>query len=95
METAKRECKACGKMYDYCHTEARNKFRWQDVACSPECGEKYFALIRETRSQKPSEPDKCEDVVAEIDKNVDAEDIDAKPKRQKYRPKDKTNPETI
>lgn len=46
-----RICKTCGKEYEYCKTFApANKFRWQDVACSPECGAKYFALVEASRS---------------------------------------------
>lgn len=46
-----RICKTCGKKYEYCRTFApANKFRWQDVACSPECGAKYFALVEASRS---------------------------------------------
>lgn len=46
-------CKTCGKPYEYCHTQMRkdfNPFRWQDVACSPECGEKYFAAVLAARA---------------------------------------------
>lgn len=46
-----RICKTCGKQYEYCKTFApADKFRWQDVACSPECGAKYFALVESSRS---------------------------------------------
>lgn len=46
-----RICRTCGKEYEYCKTFASaNKFRWQDVACSPECGAKYFALVEASRS---------------------------------------------
>lgn len=46
-----RVCKVCGKEYEYCKTwNAANKFRWQDVACSPECGTAYFKEIEASRS---------------------------------------------
>ena len=46
-----RICKVCGKEYEYCKTFApANKFRWQDVACSPECGAKYFAEVEAARN---------------------------------------------
>lgn len=46
-----KRCKVCGKEYEYCKTWlSQDKFRWQDVACSPECGAKYFALIEASRS---------------------------------------------
>lgn len=51
MAKAIRICKVCGKEYEYCKTFApANKFRWQDVACSPECGAKYFAEVEAARS---------------------------------------------
>lgn len=46
-------CKECGKEYKACHTiNTKNLLRWQDVACSPECGSKYFARILESRSKQ-------------------------------------------
>lgn len=57
MAKATRICKVCGKEYDYCKTWlSTNKFRYQDVACSPECGAKYFALIEASRSGKKTDP---------------------------------------
>lgn len=51
MAKAIRICKVCGKEYEYCKTFApANKFRWQDVACSPECGSKYFAEVEAARN---------------------------------------------
>ena len=45
-------CRVCGKEYDSCPTD-RHKigvtFRWQDVACSPECGEIYLAQVNDAR----------------------------------------------
>lgn len=51
MSKANKICKVCGKSYEACHTLKNdlNVFRWQDVACSPECGEKYFKMIMESR----------------------------------------------
>lgn len=52
MAGGKRICKVCGKEYDYCKTWlSENKFRWQDVACSVECGAKYFADIEASRNK--------------------------------------------
>ena len=60
MAKATRICRVCGKEYAYCKTwVSDNKFRYQDVACSPECGAKYFAMIEASRSggnKKPVEP---------------------------------------
>ena len=60
MPKGKRKCKICGKEYDYCKTELpANIFRWQDVACSHECGVKYFALVEAARSGNDEAKDKA------------------------------------
>lgn len=52
MATSTRICKVCGKEYPYCKTWLGvNKFRYQDVACSPKCGAEYFAIIAASRSE--------------------------------------------
>lgn len=62
-----KQCRVCGKDYEYCHTFKRTTlFRWQDVACSPECGNIYFERVLAARSgqvatqDKPSEIDNIE-----------------------------------
>lgn len=52
MATAIKKCRVCGKEYEYCHTVRRvaGVFRWQDVACSPECGASYLAQIEASRA---------------------------------------------
>lgn len=60
MATATRICRVCGCTYKACHTlrPAGSSFRWQEVACSPECGAKYVAGILASRGQlDPSESD--------------------------------------
>lgn len=58
MAGGKRICKVCGKEYDYCKTWlSENKFRWQDVACSIECGAKYFAEIEASRNKDTEKKD--------------------------------------
>ena len=54
MAKATKKCRVCGKEYEYCHTVRRvpGIFRWQDVACSSECGATYLAQIEESRSVK-------------------------------------------
>ena len=46
------KCRVCGKDYEACHTirPTSEYFRWQDVACSPECGAKYLADIMASRA---------------------------------------------
>ena len=59
MATATRQCKVCGKDYEYCHTNktVAGVFRWQDVSCCPEHGSIYLARILESRGLKPVEDD--------------------------------------
>lgn len=50
-----KQCRTCGKDYKYCGSfRGSTLFRWQDVACSPECGNIYFRKILESRGQDPS-----------------------------------------
>lgn len=50
MATAIKICRVCGKEYEACHTQRPvTVFRWQEVACSPECGSIYLAQIEESR----------------------------------------------
>lgn len=49
----------CGKEYEACHTQRpnlNNEFRWQEVACSPECGQIYLQRIIASRSGEIVEP---------------------------------------
>ena len=46
-------CKVCGKEYSYCTTIAKDRFRWQDVACCPEHAMEYFKQVEAARSDKP------------------------------------------
>lgn len=51
MATAMKRCRVCGKEYKACRTAALSDgvFRWQDVACSPECGSVYLQKVTEAR----------------------------------------------
>lgn len=63
-------CKVCGSQYEACHTlrNGSDLFRWQDVACSPECGSKYFNEILESREiKRESEPELIEESFDEQD----------------------------
>ena len=57
MATAIKVCRVCGKEYEACHTLKRvaGVFRWQEVACSPECGSIYLAKIEASRAVTPTE----------------------------------------
>lgn len=41
----------CGKSYESCRTTHNDPgvFRWQEVACSPECGAIYLQKLKESR----------------------------------------------
>ena len=51
MATAMMKCRVCGKEYPACHSLRRGDttFRWQAVACSPECGAEYLRQINLSR----------------------------------------------
>lgn len=57
MATAIKKCRVCGKPYEACHTikHIAGVFRWQEVACSQECGSIYLAKIEESRKVKTVE----------------------------------------
>ena len=48
-------CKVCGSEYEYCRTlrHTEGVFRWQEVACSPECGAEYLRQVTEARNPAP------------------------------------------
>lgn len=51
MASVMKRCRVCGKEYEACHTlkHTDGAFRWQEVACSPQCGSVYLAKIRKAR----------------------------------------------
>ena len=53
MATVVRQCRVCGKTYEACAMVKRvdGVFRWQEVACSPDCGEAYLAAVIRGRSE--------------------------------------------
>ena len=53
-------CDGCGKEYETCLTPKYEpgEYRWQDVACSPECGAAYLAAVLRSRGLLPDEDDK-------------------------------------
>lgn len=56
MPITKRKCRVCGKEYEACRTPktAVGGFNWREVACSPECGERYLRAVMEARGIVPS-----------------------------------------
>nr|DAZ49999.1 MAG TPA: hypothetical protein [Caudoviricetes sp.] len=56
MAFAWKKCRVCGKEYEACRNLNRiaGVFRWQEVACSPECGAEYLRQIMESRGELPA-----------------------------------------
>lgn len=81
MPKATKVCRVCGNEYEYCHTvrSVAGIFRWQDVACSPDCGIKYLERIRASRGLSPADTNVVA-IDAEIDKPtpnyIDLEEYD-------------------
>lgn len=57
MERSRLVCKNCGKLYNACRSlsAVSDTFRWQNVACSPECGSKYFAKVLAARARSAND----------------------------------------
>lgn len=55
MAASIKKCRVCGKDYEACRSMNRSAdvFRWQEVACSPECGAEYLRRIAESRNPVP------------------------------------------
>ena len=75
MATAVKKCRVCGKEYEACRSanRAAGVFRWQEVACFPECGSIYLQQINESRGivdarkkSKHKKPVVAEPVVSEL-----------------------------
>lgn len=51
-------CRVCGAKYEACKSirTGGNVFNWREVACSPECGEKYLRMVEMSRKGVASEP---------------------------------------
>lgn len=57
MASETKKCRVCGKEYEACRTaKVVGVFRWQEVACSPECGTIYLQKINESRGLVEKEP---------------------------------------
>lgn len=81
MATAIKKCRVCGKEYTACHTlrHTAGIFRWQEVACSPECGSIYLAEIRESRKKTEAHNPEIKEtapIEVYINEEADEEDLD-------------------
>lgn len=58
MATAIKKCRVCGKEYPACRSLRRGDgvFRWQEVACSPECAAEYLRQINISRGIEVESP---------------------------------------
>lgn len=81
-------CRVCGKEYEACRSAktVAGVFRWQEVACSPECGAEYLAKVREARGEispaaHTTKSKKANKVVANSFKTIDV-DTDVKEERR-------------
>lgn len=61
-------CRVCGKQYEACKTFTQNLgvFRWQDVACSPECGSEYLNRVMEARGLQDTKKRSRRNKVVEV-----------------------------
>ena len=72
--TETKKCRVCGKEYTPCHTHRTDiSFRWQEVACSPECGTIYFAKVLESRGEPSVKPVSEENIIVDEDPIVEPE----------------------
>lgn len=81
MATAIKKCRVCGKEYEACHTQRpATVFRWQEVACSPECGSIYLAQIEESRKTVVANAtaDRAEsaELVKDIEDDIDEDELE-------------------
>lgn len=62
MASTVKKCRVCGKEYEACRSanRAAGVFRWQEVACSPECGAIYLQRVEESRGIRPKKVEKAE-----------------------------------
>ena len=60
MASTVKKCRVCGKEYEACRSANRTAgvFRWQEVACSPDCGAVYLQRIEESRGIRPKKAEK-------------------------------------
>lgn len=58
MAAVKMICRVCGKEYAACLNvkTAPGVFRWQEMCCSPECGDVYLSRVIASRTPKTEEP---------------------------------------
>lgn len=76
MPSGMRKCKICGCEYPYCKTITHNRFRYQDVACSPEHATEYFRRIELSRATDTPAVDYSVGLIEDEDDALFEEDFD-------------------
>lgn len=85
MPVAIKKCKVCKREYEACHTnKVSGGFRWQDVACSPECGAIYLARVMEARAPKSEEM--TDDTAVQEQDSVSEEEVSDRPAVKAHKP---------
>ena len=94
MYKVQKQCKACGKRYTPCFDCENDKtaFHWRTVACSPECGRKYFAMVEAARNKEKESDDFSAHMNAPVEEFV--EDTNEKVSKISYKKKPKNNKES-
>lgn len=94
MYKVQKQCKACGKWYTPCFDCENDKtaFHWRTVACSPECGRKYFAMVEAARNKEKESDDFSAHMNAPVEEFV--EDTNEKVSKISYKKKLKNNKES-
>lgn len=84
MAKSYRKCKICGKEYEYCKTirTVDGVYRWQDVACTPEHGSQYLALVIAARSGEKAEQ------AEPVEQHEVSEEVVAQPKKRRSKVKE-------
>ncbi len=82
MSKVMKTCRVCGRSYEACRTvsNALGVFRWQEVACSPECGSVYLQKLNESRGVHTEQPKRAVP-------NVPADQMTAEPAKSSARKK--------
>lgn len=75
---AKKICRVCGKEYEACKNTVRNPnltFRWQELACSKECGLEYFKKVSQARNvDTNTQPENNKTTTEIVEENIVEED---------------------
>lgn len=89
MYKVQKPCKVCGRMYTPCADCESDKtaFHWRTVACSRECGMKYFEMVLNARKPKVELED------SEIEK-IETVEVEEQPKKIRKLTKVKNNEES-